>query len=329
MQEPAYVPDKFRYRSETSTRPTLMTSPFPRLVPLGDAALLAEFSETLDLAVNTRIQQLAAAIRERHVPWIRDVVPALGSLALHFDPAQYEPGLAPRDAAAALIRDCLRRKLPALDELARRVEVPVCYAPELAPDLAEVASRCRLAVEDVIARHCASPHRVLMVGFVPGHPYIGGLDPALAVPRRTTPRPKVMAGSVAIANAQTVVYPFTISGGWNIIGRTPLRVFDAAREPPALFFARRSGAVRCHQPRAVRSARAGSRRRSSAMSVRVVRAGLLTSVQDLGRYGLQHLGIVPGGAMDAVAHRIANALVGNPAAGRYARVHAGRTEPGL
>jgi inhibitor of KinA len=208
--------------------------PYPRIVPLGDAAVLAEFSETLDLAVNARIQRLAETIRRRRAPWIRDVVPALGSLALHFDPARLAPGFSAHTAAAELIRDCLDASLAAVDDDARHVEVPVCYAEELAPDLAEVAQRCRLTVEAVVRLHCASPHRVLMVGFVPGHPYIGGLDPALSVPRRATPRPKVAPGSIAIANAQTVVYPFTTPGGWNIIGRTPLRVFDAAREPPAI-----------------------------------------------------------------------------------------------
>jgi inhibitor of KinA len=211
-----------------------MAGPQPRIVPLGDAAVLADFSDTLDLAVNARIQQLAAAIRARKLPWIRDVVPALGSLALHFDPEASASAIAPLDAAAALIKDCLAKKLPNLDDLARTVEVPVCYDADFAPDLDEVAERCKLKVEEAIKRHCASPHRVLMVGFAPGHPYIGGLDEKLSVPRRTTPRPVVIAGSVAIANTQSVVYPFAISGGWNIIGRTPLRIFDATREPPAL-----------------------------------------------------------------------------------------------
>lgn len=211
-----------------------MAAPVPRIVPLGDSALLAEFSQSLDLAVNARIQQLAEAIRRRRVPWIRDVVPALGGLALHFDPALADPGLAPREAAAALIKECLGRRLPDLDDLAQTVEVPVCYESEYGPDLEEVAAQCKLRVDEVIKRHCASPHRVLMVGFAPGHPYIGGLDSRLSVPRRTTPRPKVIAGSVAIANAQSVVYPFTISGGWSVIGRTPLRVFDATRTTPAL-----------------------------------------------------------------------------------------------
>jgi inhibitor of KinA len=212
-----------------------MPDTFPRIVPLGDAALLAEFSEVLDLRINARIQQLAVEIRSRRPDWIRDVVPALGSLALHFDPGRFAPGLSPVDAATALIHDCLDRPLDGSGDDAPRIEVPVCYAAELAPDLADVAARCRLTVDEVIALHCASPHRVLMVGFVPGHPYIGGLDPGLAVPRRATPRPRVAAGSIAIANTQTVVYPFATPGGWNIIGRTPLRVFDAAREPPALF----------------------------------------------------------------------------------------------
>ncbi|MEO8202866.1 MAG: 5-oxoprolinase subunit PxpB [Betaproteobacteria bacterium] len=211
-----------------------MAGPLPRIVPLGDASVLAEFSETLDLAVNARIQQLAEAIRRRKVAWIGDVVPALGSLALHFDLERYDLAIAPQEAAAALIRECLARKLPDLGNLARSVEVPVCYDGDLAPDLAEVAEKCRLTVAEAIRRHCASPHRVLMVGFAPGHPYIGGLDEKLSVPRRATPRPVVIAGSIAIANTQSVVYPFSISGGWSIIGRTPLRIFDAAREPPAL-----------------------------------------------------------------------------------------------
>ncbi len=212
-----------------------MGSSFPRIVPLGDAALLAEFSEVLDLGVNARIQQLALDIRGRRLDWIRDVVPALGSLALHFDPARFAAGFSPIDAATTLIGECLDRAPAAAASATPSVDVPVCYAPECAPDLEDIAARCGMTADEVVALHCASPHRVLMVGFVPGHPYLGGLDPRLSVPRRATPRAKVAAGSVAIANAQTVVYPFTTPGGWNIVGRTPLRVFDATRESPAIF----------------------------------------------------------------------------------------------
>ncbi len=216
----------------------------PRIVPLGDGALLAEFSNEVDLEVNARIQRVAAAIRARRLPWIRDVVPAIGALAVHFDPAaiaRLEPKAADarlgraREEVRALIEACLggaRDKDTAAVEV---VELPVCYEGELAPDIDAVAESTGLTTEEVIRRHAASEHRVLMVGFAPGHPYIGGLDPKLAVPRRATPRTRVPEGSIAIANAQSVVYPFTISGGWSLIGRTPVKVFDARRSPPALF----------------------------------------------------------------------------------------------
>lgn len=206
----------------------------PRIVALGDAALLAEFSATLDLEINAHIQQLAEAIRRRRIPWIRDVVPALGSLALHFDPDH--PDAAELLAqATVLIDDCLKQPLPRLDELGRTVNVPVCYDPELGPDLIEVAGRTGLTPQGVARLHTAGEHRVLMVGFAPGQPYIGGLDARLSVPRRATPRTRVAAGSIAIANSQTAVYPHAIAGGWNLIGRTPLRTFDPRRDPPSLF----------------------------------------------------------------------------------------------
>lgn len=205
-----------------------------KLVALGDRAILADFSPTLDLAVNARIQQLAKAIALRRPAWLRDVVPALGSLALHFDRARFAAGESPLRLAGELIERCLEAKLPELDEFSRTVELPVCYEGELAPDLPEVARRCGLAAEEVVRLHAASAHRVLMVGFVPGHPYIGGLDPRVSVPRRATPRSRVPVGSIATANAQTVVYPFDSPSGWSVIGRTAKRVFDARCSPPAL-----------------------------------------------------------------------------------------------
>jgi KipI family sensor histidine kinase inhibitor len=115
------------------------------------------------------------------------------------------------------------------------VEVPVCYEPVFALDLEEVSSLTKIAKPDIQRLHANSRHFVLMVGFSPGQPYIGGLDAKLSVPRRATPRTVMPAGSVAIANAQTAVYPYETPGGWSIIGRTPLRVFDPAREPASLF----------------------------------------------------------------------------------------------
>jgi len=202
------------------------------VVPLGDLAVYVEFSRTLDLEVNSVAQRLAAAIVARALPWIRDVVPALGGVALHFEPG-YEGDV--RLAAAELVEQCMKKGLPDADDLGREVEVPVCYDAEFALDLPEVSQRLKISPEEIIKRHVKGEYRVLMVGFAPGHPYIGGLDPKLAVPRRAAPRALVPAGSVAIANQQTVVYPYAISGGWNVIGRTPLAAFDAARERPSLF----------------------------------------------------------------------------------------------
>lgn len=207
------------------------------LVPLGDCAVYVEFSKTLDLEVNSVVQRLAQAVHGRMLPWMRDVVPALGGLALHFDPDHEALGAKPLETAAALVEECLKDGLPKEGELVRTIEVPVCYEPQYAADLDEVAKQTKLAPAEIGALHAAGEYRVLMIGFAPGHAYMSGLDAKLAVPRRASPRPRVAAGSVAIANEQTVVYPYAISGGWSIIGCTPLKVFDAERQEPSLFAA--------------------------------------------------------------------------------------------
>jgi inhibitor of KinA len=196
-----------------------------------------EFANNVDLEVNAQVQRLAGAVHGRALPWIRDVVPAIGGLALHFDPDHELLAGDAMKACAALIEDCLKSAVADEDAGARTVEVPVCYETQYAPDLAEVAKLTKLAPEEVVALHAAAEYRVLMVGFAPGHAYMSGLDGKLAVPRRASPRPVVAAGSVAIANDQTVVYPYAISGGWSIIGCTPLKVFDAERDEPSLFAA--------------------------------------------------------------------------------------------
>ncbi len=174
------------------------------------------------------------ALRARSLPWIRDVVPALCGIAVHFDP--YHPALpaAVLDYFEQLLQEAFK-SAGRFEGSGRTVEVPVCYEPVFALDLEEISSLTRVAKQDVQKLHASSKHLVLMVGFSPGQPYIGGLDPRLSVPRRATPRTRMPAGAVAIANAQTCVYPFDTPGGWNIIGRTPLRVFDPARDPASLF----------------------------------------------------------------------------------------------
>ncbi len=206
-------------------------------VPLGDCAVYVEFSKTLDLEVNSAVQRLATMVHGRALPWIRDVVPALGGLAIHFDPDHKSLTTDALSAALNTVSECLKEGLPKADALLRTIEVPVCYEPEFALDLAEVAALAKVSTDEAIALHAGADYRVLMIGFAPGHAYMGGLNPKLSVPRRATPRAIVPAGSVAIANDQTVVYPYAISGGWSIIGRTPLTVFDAERQEPSLFAA--------------------------------------------------------------------------------------------
>ena len=205
-----------------------------RLSPLGDAAVYAEFGDTLDLELNRSLQALAAAIRARSVPWIRDVVPALCGIALHFDP--YHPDFpdSALEFCRELLEDCFN-SASRFEDSGRTVEVPVCYDPFFALDMEEVAAATKLSVQSIQKLHTSAKHWVLMVGFSPGQPYIGGLDPKLSVPRRATPRTRMPMGAVAIANAQTAVYPYETPGGWSIIGRTPLTVFDPARDPASLF----------------------------------------------------------------------------------------------
>lgn len=213
----------------TTTRPRQ-----PNILALGDAAVLVEFADHLDLATNTRIQVLAHAIRSRAVPWVRDVVPALASLAVHVDPVLLGFGDA-TEPVRQLVASCMDDAPATQLRPHHVVRVPICYDAEFGLDLNDISERTGLGVAEVIQRHLQSDFRVLMVGFAPGHPYLGGLDPGLSVPRRSAPRVRMPCGAVAIANTQCVVYPFEIPGGWSVVGQTPLRVFDAKRSRPSLF----------------------------------------------------------------------------------------------
>ena len=188
----------------------------------------------MDLELNRSLQALAVAIRVRAVPWIRDVVPALCGIALHFDPFHPELPDSVLESCRTLLEECFK-SASKFEDSGRDVEIPVCYDVEFGLDLPEVSKRTSISIDEIAKLHVKSRHRVLMVGFSPGQPYIGGLDTKLSVPRRATPRTRMPMGSVAIANAQTAVYPYETPGGWSIIGRTPLTVFDPARDPASLF----------------------------------------------------------------------------------------------
>lgn len=196
---------------------------------LADDAWLLRFGERPDPRLNAAVHAMAARIRAANPPWLRDVVPAFASLGVFFDPAidaaqVHEALLALADDAHAATGDAE----------VRTVEIPVVYGGESGPDLESAAAELGLSPQQLIQRHCAGDYRVAMIGFAPGFPYLSGLDPSLALPRLATPRARVAAGSIAIGGAQTGIYPRESPGGWRLLGRTPLTLFDPARQPPAL-----------------------------------------------------------------------------------------------
>lgn len=207
----------------------------PAFRSLGDRTLLIEFGERIDPAVNAAALALAGRIRAAAIAAIVDIVPAYASVAMHYDPLACGRG---DSEAEAWLRQRLAPLLDtsdAGDASGRAHTVPVCYGGVHGPDLAAMAAHLGLDESEIVARHCAPTYRVAMIGFRPGFPYLLGLDPALAMPRLATPRTRVPAGSVGIGGAQTGIYPDAAPGGWQLIGRTPLGLFDPAGDPPARF----------------------------------------------------------------------------------------------
>jgi inhibitor of KinA len=206
----------------------------PRFFPMGDQALIVEFGERIDPALSARIAALAVQLRESRPIGVLDIVPAYTTLALHYDPAAVGAGTSPYDALAETIGTWLETQSADTIAPGRQVEIPVCYGGAFGEDLEALARSHGLGVEEAIALHSGATYHVHMLGFVPGFAYLGGLDARLATPRRETPRPRIPAGSVAIAGEQTAIYPLATPGGWHIIGRTPLQLFTPAASPPSL-----------------------------------------------------------------------------------------------
>jgi KipI family sensor histidine kinase inhibitor len=204
--------------------------------PLGECALLLRFGSRIDAALNARVHEASAMLRAARLPGIVDVIPAYATLALHYDPLQWAEGNGglPWEHVAAAVRAIFRAPPAHVVHTPAIVEIPVCYGGEFGPDLDALAHHTGLDAADAVARHTAAEYRVAMIGFAPGFPYLLGLDPALHAPRRADPRARVPAGSVAIGGAQTGIYPAELPGGWQLIGRTPVVLFDSKRTPPCL-----------------------------------------------------------------------------------------------
>ncbi|HVS53319.1 MAG TPA: 5-oxoprolinase subunit PxpB [Opitutaceae bacterium] len=282
------------------------------LSPLGDSAIVLALGEVVDDAVLARVATLAAEI-ERHRPkGVTDVVPAFASVTVFYDIARVA-GFA--ELCAELEALATRADAAVVGAEPRLVEIPVCYGGEFGPDLENVAAHAGLTCEEVVALHRGADYRVQAIGFSPGFAYLGGLPEKIHAPRRATPRTKVPIGSVGIGGSQTGVYPLATPGGWNLIGRTPRRMFDPARATPALL--RAGDRVTFHpiEPAEFESAAPEFQLERDpaqpASGLEVLRAGMATLVQDRGRTGHRASGVPLSGAMDPFALRVANLLVGN------------------
>ncbi len=206
----------------------------PRAIEeLGDRALLLQYGDSIDADVNARVHAASRAIAGLRLPGIVELVPGYASLAVVFDPAYWQGEEAtPAQRCALALQPAFATSAAATGDADAGVEIPVCYGGEFGPDLDEAAARSGLSPRAFADLHAAGDYRVAMLGFAPGFPYLLGLDARLQQPRRTSPRTRVPAGSVAIGGAQTGIYPRELPGGWMLIGRTPLSLFDLRAAPP-------------------------------------------------------------------------------------------------
>jgi inhibitor of KinA len=199
---------------------------FPHITPVGESAILVEFGERIERETNDRVYALDEVLEAENLVGNLDCVPGYTSLLINYDPLILDDA-----EISAWLTERLTSCQPAKAHAARRVEIPVRYGGEDGPDLAFVAEKHQLTSSEVVQLHTAAIYRVGMMGFTPGFAYLMGLDPRLATPRLVNPRTLVPAGSVGIAGSQTGVYPLESPGGWQLIGRTDLTLFDPEHDP--------------------------------------------------------------------------------------------------
>jgi KipI family sensor histidine kinase inhibitor len=196
---------------------------------MGDRSLLVELGEKISPDVNRRVQQLMLQLQQTRLPGVREFAPGYRSLLVVFDPLAIAPAELKEHITNVAAQDG-----PAGLPPAKLLTVPVFYGGGYGPDLEGVADHLGISTDEVIRRHSETVYRVYMIGFTPGYPYMGELPATLAVPRRSTPRTRVPKGSVGIAQRQTGIYPVESPGGWQIIGWTPIELFDPLRQLPSL-----------------------------------------------------------------------------------------------
>ena len=288
-----------------------MTAPgpsFPQFRPQGEAALLVYLGREIDPALNAQVRALARSLEGRAPAGVREVTAAYCALQVQFDPLALD-----HQEVQAWVEEAGQGLPPDPPTAGRRVDIPVVYGGPHGPDLEFVASQAGLSPGQVIARHAGRDHLCYLVGFTPGFPYLGGLDPRLQAPRLDTPRLGLPPGAVGVAGDQTGIYPLGGPGGWRLLGRSPLLVYDPRRDPPCLI---QAGDLVRFQPVPAAdfppAPQGALEFEEAGLPVwRVLAPGGHTTVQDLGRWGHQGLGVPVSGALDQLSLQAANALVGN------------------
>ena len=272
---------------------------------MGEGAIIVALGNRVSARLSQHTYSLAGSIRAKSIQGVTNIVPAYASVLVTYNPLS---------GAREELTEALASL--AFGDTGEHIEgkqhtIPVNFGPDAAPDLKRVADEHGLSTKQAIEIFTSRDHLVYFLGFLPGFAYMGRVGRRLATPRLSTPRVRVPVGSVGIAGVQTGIYPFASPGGWNLVGRTGISVWDPYRANPALFtpgdivrFVETEDAV---EP----STRPASRYEARNPVFRVIESGLVTTIQDLGRPGMGHLGVSPGGASDRNAMLRANAIVGN------------------
>ena len=209
----------------------MIEQPSYRIFPLGDSAITLDFGNVIDETVNRKVIDLFHSLKKEPLPGMIEAVPAYSSVTIYYDVFQLRKSVSPDKTVSEWMTDQLgkRMELPLLqnDSFSRLIKIPVCYEKEFALDIEEIAKEKNISVAEVMSIHISKTYRVYMLGFLPGFPYMGETDEQIKMPRKMQPRQRVEAGSVGIAGRQTGIYPLASPGGWQIIGRTPLKLFEA------------------------------------------------------------------------------------------------------
>jgi inhibitor of KinA len=211
------------------------------IFPLGDTALTIDFGNHMEECINNHVHAAFYKLQQLHLPYILAMVPAYSSLSIHYNVAaileETENDQTAFETMASLIEHTISIQQEVPPPRRHTIKIPVCYAEKYALDIADMAKYGNLSVPEIINLHTSKKYRVYMIGFLPGFAYMGTVDERLAMPRKAQPRTKVEAGAVGIAGSQTGIYPFASPGGWQIIGKTPIQLFNRQKENPVLLTA--------------------------------------------------------------------------------------------